>query len=338
MVQTSLPDAPRSSGSSTRSTVVVTGATGNIGTALVRRLVADDRVAEVRAVARRISQEDLGRKVRWFALDVVHDDLSRAFDGADVVIHLAWRIQPSWDLETMREVNVTGSARVFDAAIAAGAAIVHASSLGAYGPGPKDRLVGEDWPVSGHPDHPYSAQKAEVEHVLDRVAEHHPDVRIVRMRPALVMQAGAGQELRRYFLPRHLPFRLVRPGLVQRLPVHFQVVHADDVADAFARAALNEVAGAFNVATDEVLGSRQISQLQAIVRPLAAAAWRLHAQPVDPGWVTLIFRSPLIDSSRARDELGWAPDWRGPDALAAGLAGIQDPPHPRTPALHGDAA
>ncbi|WP_421121619.1 NAD-dependent epimerase/dehydratase family protein [Aquihabitans daechungensis] len=338
MAPTTLPDRLRPQRGVTRSTVVVTGATGNIGSALVRRLVGDDRVSEVRAVARRISQEDLGRKVRWFALDVAHDDLSRAFDGADVVIHLAWRIQPSWDLETMRSVNVDGSTRVFEAAIAAGAAIVHASSLGAYGPGPKDRLVGEDWPVSGHPDHPYSAHKAEVEHVLDRLGGQHPDVRIARMRPALVMQSGAGQELRRYFLPRHLPFRMVRSTLVQRLPVRFQVVHADDVADAFARAALSEAHGAFNVATDEVIGGRQLSQLQAVVRPIAAAAWRIHAQPVDPGWVTLLFRSPLIDSRRAREELGWAPDWSGPDALEAGLAGIQDPPEPRSPALRGDAA
>lgn len=319
-------------------TVAVTGATGNIGTALVRRLIADERVGEVRAIARRIAEDDLGPKVRWFALDVASDDLSRAFDGVDVVIHLAWRIQPSWDVDAMRRVNVLGSARVFDAATAAGASIVHASSVGAYGPGPKDRLVDEGWAVTGHPDHPYSAQKAEVEAELDRVAARHPETRIVRMRPALVMQSAAGEELRRYFLPRHVPFGAVRSAIVRHLPVRFQVVHAIDVADAFARAALTDVSGAFNVATDDVIGGHQVSPLQAVLRPIAAVAWRVHAQPVDPGWVTLLFRCPLIDSGRARDVLGWAPTRSGAEALDAGVRGIQDPPVPPTPALSGRPA
>ncbi|MGN6694925.1 MAG: NAD-dependent epimerase/dehydratase family protein [Aquihabitans sp.] len=321
-----------------RTTVAVTGASGNIGTALLQRLVLDDRVGEVRAVARRISQEDLGTKVRWFSLDVVDDDLSRAFEGADVVVHLAWRIQPSWDVESMRAVNLQGSARVFAAAVEAGAAIVHASSVGAYGPGPKDDVVDERWPVTGHPGHPYSEHKAEVESLLDEIEHQHPEARVVRMRPALVMQSAAGQELRRYFLPRHLPFRALRSSVVRNLPVRFQVVHADDVADAFARAALSDARGAFNVTADEVIGGRQIGVLEAVVRPLAAATWRLHAQPVDPGWVTLIFRCPLMEAARARTELGWSPAWSGPDALEAGLAGIQHPPRPRTPALRGQPA
>lgn len=319
-------------------TVAVTGATGNIGTALLQRLVADDRVGEVRAVARRMAQEDLGPKVRWFEVDVADGDLTRAFDGVDVVVHLAWRIQPSWDLEAMHDVNVAGSLRVFEAAIAAGAAIVHASSLGAYGPGSKDRFVDESWPVSGHPDHPYSRHKAEVEHRLDALEARHPDVRIVRMRPALVMQPVAGRELRRFFLPRHFPFKALRAGLVERLPVRFQVVHVDDVADAFARAALGDASGAFNLAADEVIGSRQMGQLRPVVRLVAAATWRLHAQPVDPGWVTLVFRSPLMSTDRARQVLGWEPTRTGPEALEVGLAAIQDPPAPPTPALTGEAA
>lgn len=318
--------------------MVVTGATGNIGTALLRRLVDDDRVGEIRAVARRISQQDLGPKVRWHALDVAADDLSYAVDGADVVVHLAWRIQPSWDVTAMRAVNVLGSARVFDAAIGAGAAIVHASSVGAYGPGPKDRLVREDWPLGGHPGHPYSLQKAEVEAELDRLEARHPDVRVVRLRPALVMQSTAGQELRRYFLPRHLPFGLIRPALVRHLPVRFQVVHADDIADAFARAALGTAAGAFNLGTDDPIGGHQVTPLAAVLRPVAAATWHLHAQPVDPGWVTLIFHCPLLDSSRARTALGWSPSHTGAEALHAGLRGMQQPPAPATPALSGDPA
>lgn len=318
--------------------MAVTGATGNIGRALVHRLVADDRVGEVRAVARRLSQEDLGPKVRWFSVDVVDGDLSRAFDGADVVIHLAWRIQPSWDVDAMHAVNVIGSERVFAAAIEAGAAIVHSSSVGAYAAGSKSELVRESWPLGGRDEHPYSRHKAAVEAALDRVGARHPAARIVRMRPALVMQSAVGQELRRYFLPRHLPFAALRAALVQRLPVRFQVVHADDVAAAFVEAALTDASGAYNLATDDEIGGRQIDQLAAVLRPLAAAAWRVHAQPVDPGWITLIFDCPLLDATRAREELGWSPTHSGAAALDAGLRGIRHPPPPATPALEGNPA
>ncbi|MBX3285749.1 MAG: NAD-dependent epimerase/dehydratase family protein [Actinobacteria bacterium] len=319
-------------------TVAVTGASGNIGSALVRRLAGDRRVTEVRAIARRPPGGPPHPKVRWTAADVVRDDLSQAFRGADAVVHLAWRIQPSWDVEAQRAVNVDGSEQVFRAAAAAGAAIVHSSSVGAYAPGPKDPPVDEAWPLGGHPDHPYSVHKAEVEAVLDGVAATHPELRVVRMRPALVVQPGAGQELRRYFLPRHLPFGLLRASLVERLPVRFQVVLADDVADAFARAALGSASGAFNVATDDVIGARQVSWLAGLARPLASATWRAHLQPVDPGWVTLIFRSPLLDASRARSELGWQPTCSGAEALRAGLAGVRSPPDPASPALTGDPA
>jgi len=84
--------------------IAVTGASGNIGTALVRRLVSDPRVREVRAVARRppdpADRADRAEhiKVSWTAADVSEDSLATVFEGADAVVHLAWRIQPSWDL------------------------------------------------------------------------------------------------------------------------------------------------------------------------------------------------------------------------------------------------
>lgn len=314
--------------------VAVTGASGNIGTALLRRLVDEDSVAEIRAVARR-PPHDFRPKVRWISADVTTADLVDVFDGADVVVHLAWRIQPSWDLATMARVNVTGSQRVFDAAARVGAAIVHSSSVGAYSAGPKDRMVDESWPLGGHPGHPYSEQKAEVELLLDTVEREHPGLRVVRMRPGLVFQSAAGREIRRYFLPRHIPGSILRPKLVQALPVRFQAVHADDVAAAFTAAALVDVHGPFNVATTDPVGGRPVPGLERLVRPLALASWRLHLQPVDPGWVTLVFRCPLIDPARAMTELGWRPVHSGAAALAEGLQAMADPPVPATPALAG---
>ncbi|QYG93115.1 NAD-dependent epimerase/dehydratase family protein [Iamia sp. SCSIO 61187] len=322
------------------STITVTGASGNVGAALLDVLDTDPRVAEVRALSRRPPEQEHRAKVRWFGADITVDDLEPAVVGADALVHLAWLIQPSWDVDAQRRTNVDGSARVFAAAVAAGVpALVHASSVGAYAAGPKDRTVDESWPLGGHPHHPYSRHKAEVEGLLDTIEADHPTLRVVRMRPALIFQERAGLELKRYFLPRlpGLPAAL-RPSLVDRVPTRFQVVHAIDVARAFAEAALGSVSGAFNLATDDVVGGRHVPALRLPARAAASLTWRAHLQPVDPGWVRLVFGCPLLDSSRARDVLGWSPAMSGHEALAEGLEGMRTTRRAPTAALRGEGA
>src|SRR5215216_8099982 len=119
--------------------VVVVGATGNIGTSTLRALVSDSRVDSILGVARRRPELEMP-KVEWAQADVRSADLTRLFDGADAVIHLAWLIQPSRDESETQSVNVVGSERVFGAVADAGVPrLVYSSSVGAYSPGPKDR-------------------------------------------------------------------------------------------------------------------------------------------------------------------------------------------------------
>src|SRR5919201_1752658 len=127
--------------------IAVTGASGNVGTSVLRMLDHDPQVEEIVGLARRQPQLP-APKVRWVTADVVDDDLLEHFRGADAVIHLAWLIQPSRDRSVTRAANVDGSARVFRAAAEAGGkALVYASSVGAYSPGPKHTRVDERWPT-----------------------------------------------------------------------------------------------------------------------------------------------------------------------------------------------
>jgi nucleoside-diphosphate-sugar epimerase len=114
--------------------VVITGATGNVGTALVDRLITDDQVSSIVALARRRPTEPAtSSKLMWTSADVATDDLRPHVDGADAVVHLAWLFQPTHRPLVTWQANAIGSSRVFDAAVAAGVgAIVHASSVGAY--------------------------------------------------------------------------------------------------------------------------------------------------------------------------------------------------------------
>src|SRR3954468_5419135 len=143
--------------------IVVTGATGNVGTSVVRALGRDERVKEIVGIARRLP-DWRPERTRWVAADVARDDLRPIFAGADVVIHLAWLIQPSRDAAELERVNVGGSRRVFEAAAEAGVgALVHASSIGVYSPGPKDPPVEESWPSEGIPSLFYARHKAAAE-------------------------------------------------------------------------------------------------------------------------------------------------------------------------------
>lgn len=168
--------------------VVVVGASGNIGTSLLRALEHEQKVETVVGVARRRPALELA-KVEWRTADIACDPLVQLFDGADAVVHLAWLIQPSHDLDLSWRVNVHGSRRVFLAVAEARVpALVYGSSVGAYSPGPKGERVSESWPTDGVPTSFYARHKAQVERLLDRFEPEHPRVRVVRMRPGLVFK------------------------------------------------------------------------------------------------------------------------------------------------------
>jgi UDP-glucose 4-epimerase len=112
--------------------IVVLGASGNVGTALLRALEAEPAVDEVVAAARRPPDRWDSAKTTWRSVDIVADPLEPVLAGADAVVHLAWLIQPSRDRAQTHGVNVGGSRRVMAAVAAAGVpALVYASSIGA---------------------------------------------------------------------------------------------------------------------------------------------------------------------------------------------------------------
>src|SRR3954452_21444420 len=273
--------------------VVVVGATGNVGTSVLRALADAPGVESVVGIARRVPALRWP-KTEWERADIVRDDLAPRFEGADAVVHLAWLIQPSRDETKLHAVNVEGSRRVFDTVARAGVpALVYASSVGAYSEGPKDRRVDETWPTDGVATSFYSRHKAEVERLLDSFEQEFPDVRWVRLRPGLIFKAEAAEEIRRYFIGPFLPSPLVRRPLIPVVPdverLRFQAVHSLCVGEAYRLAVVNERArGAYNVAADpvldpdelaEILGARKVPVPAGALRAAAAAAWRARLTP-----------------------------------------------------------
>ena len=326
--------------------VVVTGATGNVGTSVLRALGRDDAVEQIVGLARRRPALSLP-KVEWRVADVVVDDLVPIFERADAVVHLAWAIQPSRDLAQLRAINVDGSARVFDAVSKAGVtALVYASSVGAYSPGPKDRYVDELWPTDGIATSFYSRHKAEVERLLDEFERGEPGVRVVRLRPGLIFKGDAGTEIRRLFIGPFAPRAAFNRRLIPIVPrierLRFQAVHTDDVAEAYRLAVVGSASGPFNIAADPVLdppelaralGARTVPVPASLVRGAASLTWRARLQPTPPGWVDMALAVPLMDTQLARTELGWDPVHTSVEALLELLAGMRRGAGEDTPPL-----
>lgn len=326
--------------------VVVVGATGNVGTSVLRCLARDDSVRSILGVARRRPELRVP-KTEWATADIAAADLVGLFSGADAVVHLAWLIQPARDERKLRRTNVEGTDRVLRAVAAAGVPqLAYASSVGAYSPGPKDRAVGEDWPTDGIASLFYARHKAEVERMLDRFEREHPEVAVARLRPALIFKREAASGIRRLFAGPLLPSPLVRPSLVPVVPdmarLRFQALHSLDVGEAFRLVLRNRARGPFNLAADPVLDGPELGRLLSarplhvaprVLRAGIAASYALRLQPSPPGWLDMGLAVPVMDSSRARSELGWSPTRSSGGALLELLDGIRERSGLDTPPL-----
>ena len=332
--------------------VVVVGASGNVGTSVLRSLAAEPSVDSILGVARRIPTGTFS-KTEWRQADIARTPLRPLFQDADAVVHLAWLIQPGRDKQQLHDVNVEGSARLFRAAAAARVPrLVYASSIGAYAPGPKDRGVDESWPTTGIQSSFYARHKAEVERLLDSFEVEHPETRVVRLRPGLIFKREAASGIRRLFAGPFLPSFLVQRRLIPVVPAHdrlvFQAVHSYDVGEAYRLAIVNDEArGPFNIAADPVLDpdelaraldARTIRVPGALIRGGAALTYTLRLQPSEPGWVDMAFAVPVMDATRARTELGWTPERTSTQALLDLLGGMHDGAGLDTPPLEAGGA
>lgn len=329
--------------------VVVVGATGNIGTAVVDALRGEPEVDSIVGVARR-GPGELPPGVEFHRADIRTDDLVAAFRGADAVVHLAWLFQPTHRPADTWDNNVIGAERVLAAALAAGVrTLVCASSVAAYSPARDDEPVRETWPTDGWPLAAYPREKAYVERVLDAFERAHLEMRVVRMRPSFVFQRSSASQQRRLFAGPLVPNALVRPGL-PILPVpkglRFQAVHSADAGRAFAHAVVLPVRGAFNLAAPPVLdrdrlaelfGARPVDVPAGLVRGALSVGWRLRLVPATPGLFDTVLRLPILDTTRAHDELNWTPRHSAVEALREMLTGLHDGAGGATPPLAADA-
>ena len=321
--------------------VAVTGPTGTFGSGVVPLLEAELRIDRIVGIARRPfdPSEHGWSKMEYRRGDVRDPDaLSEAFEGADVVVHLAFMITGNASAETIREINVEGTLNAFRAARDAGAKrFVYASSVAAYGFHP-DNPVGmkEDWPTRPADRLFYAQEKAELEQLLQGEAELSPEPALYLLRPPIVLGPHA------VGAKGGVPAPLARAGrglldLVKRLPVPvpmltadmpMQFIHEEDVGRAILQCVLGEgPPGAYNIAGDGVLtgadvvrelGLSPIAIPARIVQTAARAAASMPKPSFTPpaaDWVEALSHPAIMDTTKAKEELGWRPKYTALEAL-----------------------
>jgi nucleoside-diphosphate-sugar epimerase len=311
-------------------TVAITGPTGDIGRSVVRALERTPQVTRIIGMARRpFDPAEHGWKRTEYRRGDVLDPSSVAdlVAGADVVVHLAFLIFGSH--EQTRETNLRGSRNVFEATVAAKARrLVYTSSVAAYGfHRDNPDVLSEEVPTRGTPDFYYSAQKAELEQLLSRVAAGSETDAYV-FRPCIVagpdaptlIEGFTGQKVLGERV-RYL-WRLVDalPLLAPVLPdtgVPFQLVHHDDVATAVRSAVLGRGSpGTYNLASEDAVTVKEVARLLGwrslpvpgvAVGALGEVVSRAPLLPAEAGWIDALRKPVLMDTAKARRELRWRP-------------------------------
>jgi nucleoside-diphosphate-sugar epimerase len=338
-------------------TVAVTGPTGTFGFALSPLLEAEERVDRVIGLARRpFEPSEHGWSKMTYRQGDVRDAaaLQAAFEDADVVVHLAFMITGTASRQTIRAINVDGTLNAFRAAAACGVErFVYASSVAAYGFHPDNPIgMSEDWPVRPASRLFYAQEKAELERLLADEAQalaapsaaadksRSPGVSLYLLRPPIVLgphAMGAKDALppplaalvqRTLDLARRLPVPIPVPA--PDLPL--QLIHEEDVAQALLSCVLAEgPPGAYNIAADDILtvadvvrelGLTPLTVPAGVVRSAARAAASIPLPAFAPPaseWIEAATQPAIMDTSRAKRELGWHPRHTALEALRATL-------------------
>jgi len=333
--------------SHSRLQVAVTGPTGTFGFGLIPLLQDSPRISRIIGIARRPFDPDVHgwTKMRYRQGDVREPEaLREAFAGCDVVVHLAFMITGNADARTIRAINVDGTMNAFRAAREAGAQrFVYASSVAAYGFHP-DNPIGmtEDWPVRPAARLFYAREKAEIERLLDEESDTGTGPALYIVRPPIVLGphaagakgtvpgpvSGAGRRLLDWLTRLPVPVPVFAPTV----PV--QLIHEHDVGSAMLQCVLGAgPPGAYNIAGDGVLTGADIvrelglAPLPVPARVVYGAARAAAALPRPPflppaaEWVEAASHPAIMDTTKAKEELGWRPEFTATEALRATLDG-----------------
>jgi UDP-glucose 4-epimerase len=247
---------------------------------------------------------------------------------------------------TTHKVNLDGTRNVFEAAVSGGVKrFVYTSSVAAYGFHDENpQPLTEEVAPKGTDEFYYSAQKAELERELHRMVDGS-DVEayvfrpcIVAGRDALMMISAMMQQLQLGGrLPQITSFLNSVPYLKPVLPdpgTPFQLVHHDDVAQALVAGITGRgEPGIYNLAGEgtisfgdyaSAIGWYSVPVPSFAVDVTAGVIARLPFTPAELSWIEAARVPVLMDTTKAREKLGWQPAYDTRETLEEMVEGARE--------------
>jgi len=297
--------------------VAITGISSRLADGIVPLFEADPEITEILGIDIKEPEQSYS-KVKFVKRDVRDETLEEDLKGYDVIIHLAFIVEPPLPKDYF-SINVDGSKNVFNSAIKAGVKkIIHASSIAAYGTFKDNPLpIFEDHPLKlMKPKFYYNETKYLVEEILDQIEKDNPDVIITRFRPCVILFGTYGL--------------ITESKVISVAPKSpSQYIWVDDLAQAFYLATKNDAPGAFNMAGDNPLDDYKIAER--LDKKLVKVNWhvakffvgltyKLHIQrKLSSGWLRAARYPCVVDCSKAKKELGWNPKLDTLEAIVKNL-------------------
>ena len=301
--------------------VAVTGVSGYLGRRLLPLFDSDPSVERVVGID--VADPDVGSpKLEFHKVDVGDARLVKVLPGVDVVVHLAWQLDPIRDEERMRATNVDGTRNLVEAAGATGVRkLVHASSATVYGAHPdNDFPLTESSPLRANPEFAQAWHKLQAERMIEAFKEDHPEVVVTVLRPAIVFGPNVQNFVSRMLeAPRLTTVKGYEPPL--------QLIHEEDVASAIHLAVTRDLPGAFNVAADgwlagdevlRVTGKKRVELPEAVAFALAERLWKVGVAEAPPGELHFVMHPWVVDNAKLR-AAGWAPAHGNRETLAEAM-------------------
>ncbi|MGH2754830.1 MAG: NAD-dependent epimerase/dehydratase family protein [Actinomycetota bacterium] len=284
-------------------TVAVTGASGYIASRVIDSLLDDERVDRVLGFD--IAPERKTRsssKYVFDQIDVRNPHLQARIAGVDVVIHLAFIMDPIRDEAEMRDVNVNGTQNLFRCAGKSGVRkVIYPSSATVYGAHPdNDFPLTEESPLRANLDFSYPAHKLETEYVVREIREEFPDLIVTSFRTAIVFGPNVDNAW------SHL---LELPTLigVQGYSPPLQFVHEDDVGDALAFAVFEDLDGPYNLAAEgwldyhdivSIVGKKRLALPEPIAFQVSERLWGLGMAEAPAGLLHYVMHPWVMSTEK----------------------------------------
>lgn len=299
-------------------TVAITGASGYIAGRLIELLEEDPQVERILGFDVREPVGLRTSKLVFDKIDVRDPALESRFKGVDLVIHLAYVMDPIRDEAQMRDVNVNGTQNVLKCAGRAGVPrLVYTSSGVAYGAHPdNDMPLTEESPLRANLDFNYAAHKLETEYVVREFRDEFPDRKIAVFRPAIVFGEHCDSAW---------SHQLELPVLfsIQSYEPPFQFVHEEDVARALAFSVANELDGAYNLCPRDwlefaeiasILGKRRLRLPEPAAFAMADRMWTMNVGEIPAGYLHYVMY-PWVMSPEKLEAAGFKCEHSSYDAL-----------------------